>query len=50
MWDLEIRHAHAVIPPPAGLAPAANPDQPPMSITESVTHVYLLRILPPFDG
>jgi hypothetical protein len=40
MWDLEIRHAHAVS---ASLAPPANPDQPPIPIKGSVTHVYLLR-------
>jgi hypothetical protein len=43
MWDLEIRLAHAAIPPMAGLAPAANPDQLPIAIKGSVTHVCLLR-------
>ena len=44
MWDLEIRHAYAVIPPSAGLAPPANPDQRPIPGKGSVTHDSLLRI------
>jgi hypothetical protein len=44
MWDLEIRLAHAVS---ASLAPPANPDQPPIPIKGSVTHVCLLRTTNP---
>ena len=43
MRDLEIRLAYAVIPPWAGLAPPANPDQRPIPTKGPVTHVCLLR-------
>ena len=41
MWDLEIGLAYAVS---ASLAPPANPDQLPIPIKGSVTHLRLLCI------
>ena len=45
MWDLEVRLAHALIPPSAGLAPPANPDQPPIPRKERVTHLFFFPTL-----
>jgi hypothetical protein len=45
MWDLEMMLAH-VIPPSAGLAPPANPDQAPIPIKASVTHVIYFAGIP----
>ena len=43
MRDLEIGHALAVIPPMAGPAQPAKPDQRPILIKGRVLHVCILR-------
>jgi hypothetical protein len=45
MWDLEIKLAHAAIPPSAGLAPPANPDRRTIPIKKRIPHVCPLPIL-----